>query len=284
VLTAVSLTQVPPAHAHGSLDQTLDGDPGCNATNFPVSVGLSSAPRQEFVPSGTLLSSVGVCLGSGPGATVDIAVRSGTAGSPGGLVGVLGGVPVPAGTTSFIHADFLSPLIVNVGATYVIEVISTGDAAWLGSADNQYSAGNTNGGVGDLAFRSYIAPGAPPPTATSTPTQPSPTRTREPARRPAATNAAPSSTATRTSATATVATGVSPPPTDAPPLTAPQNAAAAAAPTRSSNAGSAAAPVAGIGSPSATHHRADVIMALTLAATVANGAALVFVASRRERS
>jgi hypothetical protein len=267
--------------AHGNFDQSLNGDPGCNSSNFPASAGVSSSPRQEFVPSGTLVSSVGVCLGSAGGATVDIAVRSGTAGSPGSVLGVVAALPVPAGTTSFVHADFLSPLTVSAGGTYVIEVISSGDVAWLGSSGDEYAAGGTNAALGDLAFRSYLAPGAAVPTATNTvAAQPTSTATRAATRTPAATSTTAAGTSTAVPATVTpaAATGST------------QLAAADVRPTGSTAAavtgaapmasGQAAAPVAGSGAMATRGGRIDAWVMVMVSIMALDGCLLVYVARR----
>jgi hypothetical protein len=284
---AASLGSASPVSAHGDFDQSLNGDPGCNSSNFPVSAGVSSSPRQEFVPSGTLLSSIGVCLGSGTGGTVDVHVRQGTAGSPGAIVGSKLGLALAAGAPTFLHADFLpASLPVTPGAKYVIEVISAGDVTWLGSADDQYAAGGTNAAVGDLAFRSYLDPTAPQPTATATsaPAQPSATATRDATRTPAPTSAAATATSTRAPA-ATAAAGVVAQPTSGPAggtgAPAPRGAAAGSAGAPS---GQAAAPVAGSGTAASRRDLTGAMVLLLAAAMVANGSALIFVASRgRER-
>jgi hypothetical protein len=280
-LVAASLWSARPAGAHGNFDQSLNGDPGCNSSNFPVSTGVSSSPRQEFVPSGTLLSSVGVCLGSGTGATVDVHVRQGTAAAPGAIVGSKLGLLLAAGSPTFVHADFLpASLPVTQGATYVIEVLSAGDVTWLGSTDDQYAAGGTNAAVGDLAFRSYLDPAAPTATATSAPAQPTATSTHAPTNTPAATSVAATSTSTRIPATSTAAAGVVAQPTAGAPRSAggvaPGSAASGVAPVASGQA----APVAGSGTAASGDDRIGAMILLLAAAMVTNGCALIVVARR----
>ena len=205
--------------AHGNLDQYLAGDPGCNATNFPQSAPLDSSIRQEFVPSGTRLSSIGVCLQStaASGTIVSIAVREGSASSAGTLVGALN-VTAPAGSTTYVHADFPAALNVTSGGSYVIEVApASGQIVWRGAPDgvDWYPAGESSTAITDLAFRSYIVPVTPTATNTSTNTPPAATSTIGPG-----TNT-PTRTPTRTptvTSTSTIAAGATATPfTPAPP-------------------------------------------------------------------
>lgn len=286
-IVAAMLVSAGTVSAHGLLDQSLDGDPGCNSANFPVSAGVSPSPRQDFVPSGTLLSSVGVCLGSASGATVDVHVRQGTAAAPGPVVGSKLGLPLAAGAPAFVHADFLpASLPVTAGATYVIEIASAGDVAWFGSADNQYAAGGTNTVAGDLAFRSYLDPAAPTATATSAPAQP--TATAQPATNtPVATNAGATSTSTRVTSTATPAAGVLSQPTSGPARNtgagAPSGANSGSVPSRAGQAaGQSAAPLAGSGTRASGGNVGAAMVLLLTSAMVINGCALIYVAARKD--
>ncbi len=223
--------------AHGDLDQVLDGDRGCNSFNFPASASSSGTPRQQFVPSGALISSVGVCLETAAaGESVDIVVRAGTIGAPGAVVGVFT-VSVPAGA-SFVHADFLSALPVTAGAPYVIEVAGTASIVWRGmpSSTDLYAAGSSSdAAIADFAFKSYLAPAAP-----ATPTAQA-TATRAPSRTPSLTptrtaTAAPTVTPLPTAAPGTSPTAVVPEPTatatGAPATAPPAGVTPGAAPTR----------------------------------------------------
>jgi hypothetical protein len=165
------LLPIDSAGAHGNLDQFLAGDPGCNATNFPESAPLDASRRQEFVPSGPKLSSVAVCLQSSAagGTIVSIAVRAGTASSPGALIGALN-VTLPAGATTYMHADFPVPLTVSASTAYVIEVAQApGQIAWRGAPPgvDWYAPGQSSTSITDLAFKTFLEPAAQP-TATKT--------------------------------------------------------------------------------------------------------------------
>jgi hypothetical protein len=247
--------------AHGSLDQYLLGDPGCNATNFPQSAPLDATLRQEFVPSGASLSSIGVCLQStaASGTIVSLAVREGSALSPGSLVGALN-VTAPAGATAYVHADFPAALTIAAGDTYVIELApASSQIAWRGAPDgvDWYAAGSSNTSIADFAFRAYLAPAAP--TATNTPlaTAPAATSTTAPTKTPTKSptkTATPISTPTIAPATSTpelaaTATAVTAAPTQPPP---PATAAAAPAGTRAPPASTAAGPGSAPASISAT--------------------------------
>jgi hypothetical protein len=173
------------AGAHGNIDQTLEGDPGCNTGNFAASVTGPTGQRQQFVPTGTLLSSVGLCV-SAPvdGTPLVIAIYA----AGGVLIG--GGssisnasLPDSAGpVVRWVHVDFLQPLTVTPGQPYIIENVSGASITWYGTgAGSPYSychgAPNTSA-IGDFAFQSYTAdapgfiPCPEPPTPTSTPAPP----------------------------------------------------------------------------------------------------------------
>jgi hypothetical protein len=222
------------AVAHGDLDQYLVGDAGCTAGNFPATADTSATPRQEFVPSGSLVSSIGVCITSSAVTSIDIAVREGSAGSPGALLGAKS-VTAPLGATTYVHADFPAPLPVTAGDGYVIEVSGNASVVWRGTnpGDDLYPAGDTNAAAGDLAFRSYLAPE--PPTATATNPPPTNTPTKGPTKTPTRTfTPAPTAPPAATNTPA-------PPPTIAVVVTPTQAAPTALAPTATGPAGLATA-------------------------------------------
>ncbi len=279
------------AMAHGNIDQYIDGDPGCNASNFAGSVTANGGQRQTFIPTGTLLSSVGLCVSA---AASNTNLTVGIYG-PGGLVGGGSSLSNPSIIDSvgppvrYVHVDFLQPITVSAGALHTIEIQSGATITWYGTASGSpytYCLGAPNSSaVGDFGFHTYVAdaPGnsAPcpePPTATPAPptNTPIPQPTNTPA--PGVTN----------SPTNTPAPGetVAPQPTaptgdDQPPPTgaAPSPAGGAAGNTSQPSAGgSQGLPNAGSGEQHSRHDRAWL---LSTAVLTAAGSAFLFAGRRR---
>jgi hypothetical protein len=172
-----------PALAHGNFDQSIEGDPGCNTSNFAASTTASSGQRQTFVPTGSQLISVALCV-SASAANTPLVVAIYTSGGTligGGSTANNPSIPDAAGPpVRYVHVDFLQPYTVTPGATYIIENNSGTPITWYGTgAGSPYSychgAPNTSA-VGDYGFQSYLAdspaasePCPEPPTATSVP-------------------------------------------------------------------------------------------------------------------
>lgn len=186
------------AAAHGNLDQQNVGGAGCHPVEFTHAQAGSGGMRQEFVPTGTGLSSVGVCVvADAPGTLLTLTIREGTIDAIGSAIGGLGNLAAPttvdgAGPDEdFTHSDFPAVIAVNAGQSYVIQVDATGPITWYGNPSGgpyPYAGGSSNAGAGvDLAFRTYLGVAAPP-AATNTATAiATATRTRTPTRTPTAT-------------------------------------------------------------------------------------------------
>lgn len=283
-LAAALLLSASTAHAHGNLDQALDGDPGCNTSNFPASVTAAGGQRQSFVPTGAALSSIGLCLSaSSPGTDLVIGVR--TAG--GTLIGggsSLGNITVPdsAGpAVRYVHVDFASPLPVTPGASHIIEIQSGATLTWYGtSAGSPYDychGAPNNSAVQDFAFHAYTADApagsaaCPAPPATNTPVPP-PTNTPLP---PTSTSV-PGTTPT---ATPSLAPGQTPPATATQPVgVAPQpgqpSAPAASGGARASTSRPGTLPASGFGDGPAADRTTLILLTASLALGV-GGAAFV---------
>jgi hypothetical protein len=222
------------AGAHGTLDQTLDGNPFCNAFNFPSSDSQAGGQRQTFTPSEPGLSGIDVCV-LDVGAVAQVAIRN----SDGDVIGGASEI-VTGGGDGFTHINFPAPYVVDVGEPLTIELISAVPIAWHGNGPGgayPYGGGSSNSGVvEDFAFRSYYAPI--PPTLTPTNTiVPTSTRTRTPtptATRTITATPSPSATAPPALATATTPAGPGDPPTQPPAAGATPRSAAPATPTRTS--------------------------------------------------
>lgn len=270
--------------AHGNIDQSLAGDPGCNTTNFAASVTAASGQRQSFVPTGAQLASVALCVSAASTTPLVVAIYD----AGGTLIG--GGstannpsIPDAAGPpVRYVHVDFVQPYSVTPGATYTIENVSGVPITWYGAtASSPYTyclgAPNTSAVV-DYAFQSFLAdsPAASPacePTPTNTP-PPAPTNTPLPPTNTSVPGepAAP----TNTPAPGEPAVAVATPATDnaVPPPTS-NTAGDTAAPTGSAIPSSTQAgstlPRTGYGpdaNPSA--HRAAVLLLLVLGAALAS--------------
>jgi hypothetical protein len=178
------------ASAHGNLDQSLAGDPGCNTTNFDASVTGASGQRQSFKPTGSALSSVAICVSAPADTPIVVAIYGGA--------GVLGGgssASNPAGSeyanpsVKWVHVDFISPLPVTPGQTYIIENQTGSTVTWYGTTSASpytYCHGEPNtAAVVDYGFHAFVAdaPAASPPCPDPTPTNttvPLPTSTPQP--------------------------------------------------------------------------------------------------------
>jgi hypothetical protein len=147
------------AFAHGIEDQTLSGDTVCTANNFPLEVPVADEPRQEFVPSGTLVTAIEMCGGSSINTTIDILIREGSAEHPGEILAVKT-VPISIIGAWLSHADFIVPVPVKAGKRYVIEIHAPTGVFWRGSDVDRYPAGKSNVTSGDLQFTSFIEVGS----------------------------------------------------------------------------------------------------------------------------
>lgn len=181
ILTALVLAPQS-AFAHGNIDQYIDGDPGCNTSNFAGAVTANGGQRQSFIPTGTLLSSVGLCVSA---AASNTNLTVGIYG-PGGLIGGGSSLSNPSIVDSvgppvrYVHVDFLQPITVSPGALHTIEIQSGATITWYGTASGSpytYCHGAPNSSaVGDFGFHTYVAdapagsaPCPEPPTATPAP-------------------------------------------------------------------------------------------------------------------
>jgi hypothetical protein len=172
VLILVTAMRPGAALAHGNVDQSIPGDPGCNTSNFPVSATANGGLQQTFVPTGTHLSSVAVCV-STPGASpvgVNAIVRdsNGTIIAGGSSLNPLAGftpeqAPAGAPAGDYVHIDFLSPggVTVTPGATYILEIAGGEDITWYGTNGTpsyyEYCFGSANAaGVVDFGFEARV--------------------------------------------------------------------------------------------------------------------------------
>jgi hypothetical protein len=156
-----------PAAAHGTLDQSHTGDPDCNSTSFKGFSSISTALRQEFVPSQPGLAAVALCvniLTAGTGVTVNI--RGGTAGSPSATIATASATAAATGF-QWLHLDFAEIEQVIPGTKYVIELPSSATFQWRGTCgqvlgsclaiDPDGYPGGVSGtpATRDFAFQSY---------------------------------------------------------------------------------------------------------------------------------
>lgn len=227
IATLLMLTLASSVRADGNLDQSLEGDPGCNTGNFAASVTAANGQRQSFVPTGSLLTAVSLCVSAAaPNTPLIVAIYMQGGALVGGGSTASNPIPDAAGPpVRYVHVDFLQPYTVTPGATYVIENLSGVPITWYGTAAGSpysycHGAPNTTA-VGDYGFQTFLADGpagsaacpAPPPTNTPVPAQPTnppsgPTNTPAPGATTAPTNTpAPGSPA----AAGTPATGSIPP-------------------------------------------------------------------------
>lgn len=200
-----------PAAAHGTLDQKLTGDPGCNTTNFKGFVSSTGALRQEFVPAASGLASVDLCLGIlSADTSVTLNVRAGTSTVPGAILASVSTTVATPGT-NYVHLDLATVLATTPGTKLVLEIPTSPTFQWRSTCaavagsctsvdPDLYPAGLSNGG-GDFAFRTFAGQPAATPTATATatPTMPPPPPTITPIASPTlASTPAPPTTGTGT--------------------------------------------------------------------------------------
>ncbi len=171
--TALFALPVPPASAHGSLDQFLTGDPACNVDNFPGFKNANQTLRQEFVPSRTSLQSVDLCLDlNNGGATFALNIYQGNANANRPTYLHQQVVTTAQSGIGFVHVD-LSALATTPGQKYVLEIpTSQQSLKWRAdctgnpcdpSFPDKYPAGTTNftkglgnmGANADFGFRTY---------------------------------------------------------------------------------------------------------------------------------
>jgi hypothetical protein len=139
LICAITFTVLAPrgAAAHGNFDQALDGDPGCNTTNFAASTTAASGQRQSFVPTGSLLISVALCVSAAANNTPLVVAIYTEGGSlvGGGSTASNPSIPDAAGpAVRYVHVDFIQPYTVTPGATYIIENVSGVPITWYGTA------------------------------------------------------------------------------------------------------------------------------------------------------
>lgn len=163
-------TTAPVAEAHGIPDQTLAGDPGCIAAALKGEASSAAVLRQEVVPAAADIVGVDICVTVTTTATFNLALRPGTAASPGA---VLNSATISSGATgtNWLHAEFTATTPVTPGSTYVIEITGIGAlfkvrgtcgttvTATCTTQQNpdMYPAGVTNvpADVDDFAFRTF---------------------------------------------------------------------------------------------------------------------------------
>jgi hypothetical protein len=207
---SIALSAIGDAAAHGALDQALANDQvACDPFVFPASITQDGGQAQSFVPTQPMLAAVELCMRAESGPTnVTVRIRSGSADSPGG---VLGGATIVSDTQKWEHVDFAAPIVLTPGESYVIELATDAglQVTWYGNpheiemyADGESNATST---VRDFAFRTFASAVTVTPTATVTKTA-TPTKTRTPSATPtrsATSTPLPSSTTTVVPETAT---------------------------------------------------------------------------------
>ena len=282
--------------AHGNIDQYIEGEPGCNTSNFAGAVTANGGQRQSFIPTGALLSSVGLCVSAAASNTNLIVGIYG----PGGLIGGGSSLSNPSIVDSvgppvrYVHVDFLQPITVSPGALHTIEIQSGATITWYGTTSGSpysYCQGAPNSSaVGDFGFLTYVADSAAgsapcpePPTATPVPATntpiPQPTNTPVPGvtNSPTNTPALGETTVPQpTSATGVTAGGEQPPVTGSAPAPA---GGAAGNTSQPSASGGQALPNAGGGE----QHSRDRRVWIASAVFIAAGGTL-FTLGRRRRA
>lgn len=158
----------PAASAHGVLDQTLTGNPDCNATNFKGFVSSGGALRQEFVPAAGGLAAVELCINNTSGTpAVSVDIREGTAAAP-GTVRASASANATAGGFQWVHVDLANVTATTPGVKLVIELNGSASFQWrstclavFGSCTSidadSYPAGVSGSGspTRDFAFRTF---------------------------------------------------------------------------------------------------------------------------------
>lgn len=159
------------ASGHGTLDQTLTGDPECNLSNFPATVSSTGELRQEFVPAQGQLLAVELCVEIGEGVHVDLNIRDGTANAAGAVLASASAVgQYTQSGNQFLHFDLAAPVATAAGRMLVIELPESPTFVWRGTCaeinvactsigPDLYPAGQANATqyrwVTDFGFRTY---------------------------------------------------------------------------------------------------------------------------------
>lgn len=174
VALASSLSAVPGsdrnAEAHGDVDQSLSGDPGCLASVLRAAASSASPLRQEFVPANDGVQAIELCLTRTAISNLTVTVREGTAAAPGASIGSLSLTSVPSGT-NWVHFEAATLIPAQAGTTYVLELTGSPVVfSWRGACialqgtctsidPDLYPAGVSNAAspAGDLGFRTYWA-------------------------------------------------------------------------------------------------------------------------------
>ena len=174
VAAALSLWAPPrfegPAEAHGDVDQSLAGDPGCLASVLRATAASAGGVRQEFVPANDGVQAIELCLTRSASSNLTVNVREGTAAAPGASIGSLSLTNVPSGT-NWVHFEAAVLIPAEAGTKYVLELTGSPVVfSWRGTCTaiagactsvdpDLYPAGLSNAAspAGDLGFRTYWA-------------------------------------------------------------------------------------------------------------------------------
>jgi len=154
-----------PAHLGGTADQTLAGDPACEAPNFKTFVSNPNPLRQEFVPTAPGADAIDLCLNVPKAPTeVTINLRMGNASIVGPILGTAT-ASIARDGWQWVRFDLPNATPTTPGQLFVIELVDSTTVEWratcsqpvsgctAGEAD-AYPSGSPNlAAVGDFAFR-----------------------------------------------------------------------------------------------------------------------------------
>jgi hypothetical protein len=168
-----------PAAAHGTLDQRLNGDPECNATNFKAFTPETSVLRQGFMPVQPGLAAVALCVNVlTAGSSVTINIRSGTPANPGASIATASAT-LPGTGFQWLHLDLPALQQVLPVTPHLIELPPSAAFQWRGTCaqlspqcpaidnDRYQSGGSGTTAILDFGFRTFAGDIAIAPTLTA---------------------------------------------------------------------------------------------------------------------